>query len=424
MTRRDDEADQLRARLLSAVRETRGAVLDDAWTAVRAIPTYDRLPAARQDEVLRSIRWMFEAFVTCLVEDRGLAPKETARLEQIGRSRARQGVPLPVFDQAFRNVYEAAFRQLVDLAERDPEPRMVRVIGDLSSELHLLSLAASTAIARGHAQESEHRGAVRERARMSLVDVVLAGPGTASDMGAEAERLGVDLDGPIHLIVAVSRSPADDPRLNDLLDDLAARRSGVLAGPVRDQPVTHAIVLVAGVEPSIIGKSLEPAASRYEAVVLHQRFACADEVGRQYLDVRPHLPLAAGLAGDRAVMALEELSVYGLLDGLDVDRVESFVRACLGRVLGLPADRAADFVETLEAYLECGGRPLPASRRLHLHPKSVSHRLRAIRRQTGLDPTGGQLGMSTLLALKLLRSHHDRLPPLGDGRWIADPPRG
>lgn len=50
-----------------------------------------------------------------------------------------------------------------------------------------------------------------------------------------------------------------------------------------------------------------------------------------------------------------------------------------------PLDGHAALLETLRAYMRCGGNRRATASRLHLHPNSVDYRVHQL---TGLDPAG------------------------------------
>jgi DNA-binding PucR family transcriptional regulator len=56
-------------------------------------------------------------------------------------------------------------------------------------------------------------------------------------------------------------------------------------------------------------------------------------------------------------------------------------------VMGPLADAGPTLIETLEAYLDCGGAIEACARKLFVHPNTVRYRLKRITDFTGRDPT-------------------------------------
>jgi DNA-binding PucR family transcriptional regulator len=56
-------------------------------------------------------------------------------------------------------------------------------------------------------------------------------------------------------------------------------------------------------------------------------------------------------------------------------------------VMGPLADAGPTLIETLDAYLDCGGAIEACSRKLFVHPNTVRYRLKRITDFTGRDPT-------------------------------------
>jgi DNA-binding PucR family transcriptional regulator len=56
-------------------------------------------------------------------------------------------------------------------------------------------------------------------------------------------------------------------------------------------------------------------------------------------------------------------------------------------VMGPLADAGPTLIETLDAYLDCGGAIEACARKLFVHPNTVRYRLKRITDFTGRDPT-------------------------------------
>jgi len=119
------------------------------------------------------------------------------------------------------------------------------------------------------------------------------------------------------------------------------------------------------------------------AVGLGDPCRSAAEIAQSYHQAR--LALAAsertGQAG--AVTAFGELGVERLfLRVPDVRDLRTFATEVLGKLLDGPG---AEFLATLAAYFEENGSPQRVAKRLHIHPNTVTYRIRRVEDITGLS---------------------------------------
>ncbi len=129
----------------------------------------------------------------------------------------------------------------------------------------------------------------------------------------------------------------------------------------------------------------------------------AAEIARSYQEAR--LALAAsertGRAG--AVTAFGELGVERLfLRVPDVRDLRAFATEVLGRLLDGPGGAGAEFLSTLAAYFEESGSPQRAAKRLHIHPNTVTYRLRRIEEITGLSLDAHRERLMAEVAVEIL----------------------
>ena len=111
----------------------------------------------------------------------------------------------------------------------------------------------------------------------------------------------------------------------------------------------------------------------------------------------PGLPIAD-------ISVVDELGVVaGALGPGWGPRVGHFVRRVLGDLVGNPRF-GGEMIDTLYAYLVCGGSPTEASRLLHLSPSSMKYRMRIIRETLGDGLDDHDSTFEIELALRLLKA--------------------
>lgn len=115
---------------------------------------------------------------------------------------------------------------------------------------------------------------------------------------------------------------------------------------------------------------------------------CATAVGiaRSYAEARRALAAGQRLASGVAITAFADLGIHRLLMRVpDVADLQSFAGEVL---LGLAEEERAsgvDYLATLSAYFRENGSPRRAAQRLHVHPNTVSYRIRRVEEITGLS---------------------------------------
>jgi hypothetical protein len=82
------------------------------------------------------------------------------------------------------------------------------------------------------------------------------------------------------------------------------------------------------------------------------------------------------------VMRFSDLGLLGLLLSVPRARLEDFVHASLKPILNRP-----DLLETLEAWIQLGGRRSAVAERLLIHRNSVGYRMGRVRELLGIDPS-------------------------------------
>jgi sugar diacid utilization regulator len=227
-------------------------------------------------------------------------------------------------------------------------------------------------------------GEIELRLRRDLVEDLLAG--TDPDSARERARaLGYDLARP-HRVVIVSdgkqrthheaffaavRRAMRDTGVGSLL---TGRPDGVtmLCHPDRDWELFRATIL-GGIGPqgscrvAVGAPCIEPS-----------------EFPRSYRQAQLALRMQIATGCPEQVTVFDNLGIYQLLSEItEMSTVDEFIHRWLGALIDYDAAKDSQLVDTLAAYLECGGNYDLTAKALSLHRSTLRYRLQRIREMSG-----------------------------------------
>ncbi|GAA5127912.1 PucR family transcriptional regulator [Haloechinothrix salitolerans] len=302
---------------------------------------------------------------------------------QAGWYSASEELPLMITEHA------AAMCGAVISRERVAVEASGRVREDLITGL-LLGRATDEAEAT---QWAEHLGYDTTRTHRVLVAIVdESGPDARPDPGDE--RIA-----PREAEEAAKRRVLPGTVLDAVEEFLVARVPGVIA--LTRVPETVAIIP----EPSPPGgndggsRVTDPISLAESAIDgLGRRFPGAvvtvgiggrcqypEELARSYSQGRRTLESASRLSRRGQVLSFDALGIHRLLSQVpSTADVRSFAREVLGPLAEPGDERCGGFVETLACYFQCDSSPQRAARVLHVHPNTVTYRLKRAEELTGL----------------------------------------
>jgi sugar diacid utilization regulator len=118
----------------------------------------------------------------------------------------------------------------------------------------------------------------------------------------------------------------------------------------------------------------------------------AGEISRSYTEARGAIAAARRMGGAHrsapGVLAFDDLGVHRLLLQVpDLGELRAFVGDVLGDLVQEGEQRGehrADLVGTLSEWFRCNGSPQRTARELHVHPNTVTYRIRRVEEITGL----------------------------------------
>ena len=361
-----------------------------------AVEAYlERLPSYRQagPDVLREARRHTEEHHELLCEvlrrNRPPAARELAFLERHAARRARQGIALPDFLEAFRCYHSIVWDAVLD-ASGQSRTAADQALAATRTVIGYVDLATTQASA-AYLEAQQLLLADGDRVRRDLLEDLLAtgAPRTAAGLAA-ARAAGLEADAPYVLVAAVATSaPADDGAL--------ARAARTLAAAIRrrDDPLTvtrHGeIVLVrasarderVALRASLV-KACEQVAS--QGVVLAVGVSTVHEglasLGGAYREASEAVRRVAAGGG---VLSLPDLTAFEYLTLRNDAVARRLIAPQIVRFVADDRAHGGQLIDTLLAYAESDLNAKAAAERLLIHVNTAHYRLGRIAARTGCD---------------------------------------
>ncbi|WP_051471726.1 PucR family transcriptional regulator [Patulibacter minatonensis] len=371
----------LPSELGAVLRPVLPSVADEILVAIRAeVPEYRRPFQGEFGRIVRrGVEFSLGEFVA-FVEDPDRASQNDQMIEELGRGEVRAGRTLDALQSAYRTGARVAWRRFADVAREGGADTAVLVpLGEaIFAYIHRLAGLSVT----GWAHEQSLRAGATQRARDTLVRLVVADRGTA-DLDAAAAEL--QWSPPTRLAVVVApgaEGPGDllriDPRV------VAAVVDGVAVGLVPARGVLpRATAALAGTA-AVVG----PVVAWEDVTRSHRRastLAGLVATGR----------VAAGEGPVLAADHLTDLVVHG-----DGEAADDLADGVLGPLDAEPDGRRQRHLETLRAWLDHRGHGPRMAETLHLHPQTVRYRMARLRETLEVDPEDADARFALELALR------------------------
>lgn len=340
--------------LLRRLKQYSGRLATEAVSAMQErLPFFADLEASQrasvalvvQTAVVNFVEWMHDPHsdVGYTAQAFELVPQDLTR-----RIALRQTVDMVRVTMEF-------FEEVVPLLARSEEQLTALTVGILKYSRDLAFTAATA-----YADAAEARGTWDSRMEASVVDAVVRGD-TGPELLSRAAALNWDTTAPATVLVGTpapgpngSNSDGDSERASQDVRDTAARHGRAALTDV------HGTWLVA-----IVSGQLSPTEKFLKDLLA--AFADAPVV---IGPTAPMLTAARELLPERALMG----------DASAIVALHTDVMRPL-------ADAGPTLIETLDAYLDCGGAIEACARKLFVHPNTVRYRLKRITDFTGRDPT-------------------------------------
>jgi hypothetical protein len=379
-----DDADwEPLSRLCRALTDDLSDVAATITASIRAEhPVYEPLP---WNEHVRFIHEQAKQLLAGLAGRRLPTAEQTAMARELGRRRARQGLPVEILLDGYHIGYREVWNALLDKANTlDPEsvPRLINLVNLMWSWLRHVSSASADA----HSETVRSQQAVQINLTHRFLRILRSGETHSDEAAHLARALSFDPDGIFQAFcVPATSSPEED--LGRLQQRLALHR-----GTVQTANQGSVTITVCQNMPS-------------DAIIetIHQH--------------RPHLAIGVGLsrrglAGAAAsIVDAERTLALATQGGGAVDFQNEWLFATLlthRQQLAplLQAEQGGDalpahLVAAVRAYAENGFSVAAAARALHVHPNTVTYRLERWHQLTGWTPRTLDGLMKSLLSLRL-----------------------
>jgi sugar diacid utilization regulator len=397
-------------RIATMLAARRAELATDSLREIRAaIPAYSAIddPVILAD-VTEHVAENHDALRSSLVRGEPVTASDLAFIGPHAALRARRGVPLADFLQAFRIGHRVIWDAIVEFAAEDEQAaaaalEAARLVMEFIDH-------ASTHAAQAYLEAQQLLLAEGDRVRRDLLEDLLAGRDLAPGPRLAAARAaGLDARGRCVLLAAVPVSPADDElALRSAASALARAAGGVL------RPLTvvrqDEIVIVRALDGDDPRRLTEP-------VERTQRELAAAGV-RLAIGISTPLETTAGLPDGyrEACAAIESLAAGGGVMALaDLSAFDYLTLRSDGTVLRLLSPTVRRFVEddvtsggvltsTLLAYASANLNAKVAAQRLYIHVNTAHHRLARIEERTGCDLRDLADVQELLIAIRLARA--------------------
>ncbi|ETW25227.1 PucR family transcriptional regulator [Mycobacterium gastri] len=273
------------------------------------------------------------------------------------------------------------FEEVVPLLARSEEQLTALTVGILKYSRDLAFTAASA-----YADAAEARGTWDSRMEASVVDAVVRGD-TGPELLSRAAALNWDTTAPATVVVGTpapgrdgSNNEDGSKRASQDVRDIAARHG---RAALTDVHGTWLVAIVSGhLAPT--DKFLKDLLKAFSdgPVVIGPTAPMLTAAYHSASEAISGMNAVAGWRGaPRPVLARELLPERALMGDA------SAIVALHTDVMRPLADAGPTLIETLDAYLDCGGAIEACARKLFVHPNTIRYRLKRITDFTGRDPT-------------------------------------
>ena len=333
----------------------------------------------------------FRTKLTAFLEDRTVTLEEVSFIRAAAMRRARAGLALEDYMNAFRVGEKVLWDSIVGTAGDTSLGHEAALT--LVSPLMRYVDFVTTHAAHAYVEFQQYEVAEADRERRDLVEQLLDGelPSDGALLAA-AQAYGIARESPLLIAVTVPVVPAIDPDTLHVASAALARAA---------TPETKTLVVVRQNEivavPALAERDAAAAlCDRLRDVHEHLRqegidlavgvSTVADGVGelpRAYAEARAALA-GAGSAG--GVLALPRLSAFEYMTQRPDDTVRRLIDPRLSTFLAEDRLRGCVLAETIRALADADLSLRLAAQRLHVHPNTAHYRLRRIEERTGRNP--------------------------------------
>jgi DNA-binding PucR family transcriptional regulator len=369
--------------LLRRLKQYSGRLATEAVSAMQErLPFFAELEASQRASVALVVQTAVVNFVEWMHDPHSNVSYTAQAFELVPQDLTRR-MPLRHSVEMVRVTMEF-FEEVVPLLARSEEQLTALTVGILKYSRDLAFTAATA-----YADAAEARGTWDSRMEASVVDAVVRGD-TGPELLSRAAALNWDTTAPATVVVGTpapgradatgAGGPAGSERASQDVRDIAALHG---RAALTDVHGTWLVAIVSG-HLSPTDKFLTALLNAFSdgPVVIGPTAPMLTAAYHSASEAISGMNAVAGWSGaPRPVQARELLPERALMGDA------SAIVALHTDVMGPLADAGPTLIETLEAYLDCGGAIEACARKLFVHPNTVRYRLKRITDFTGRDPT-------------------------------------
>jgi sugar diacid utilization regulator len=374
--------------IADALTARRDELVSAAMNAYLArIPTYRNADPALIEDARRHTEVHHDLLCDVLRRGRQVTEREFDFVERHAARRARGGIPLADFLEAFRSYHNIVWDAVLETSQRSRRAadQALAATRTVIAYVDLATTRASSA----YLDAQQLLLANSDRVRRDLLeDLLEAGaPQTAAALAA-ARAAGLEADRPCVLVAAVPVGvPGDD---DDALPHAASVLATAIRGRTEPLAVTRRgeIVLVSACAPGervALRDPLVKACAR-AAVVLAVGVSTVQDrpaaLGAAYREASQALRRVAATGG---VLSLPDLSAFEYLTLRGDDVARRLIAPEIERFVAEDREHGGQLIDTLLAYAEADLNAKAAAERLLIHVNTAHYRLGRIADKTGCD---------------------------------------
>ncbi|ORW86370.1 PucR family transcriptional regulator [Mycobacterium sp. IEC1808] len=366
--------------LLRRLKQYSGRLATEAVSVMGdRLPFFADLEASQRASVALVVQTAINNFVEWMQDPHSDVSYTAQAFELVPQDLARRIALRDSVDLA--RVTMEFFEEVVPLVARSEEQLTALTVGILKYSRDLAFTAASS-----YANAAEARGTWDSRMEASVVDAVVRGD-TGPELLSRAAALNWDTTAPATVVVGIPAPDRDGSngdggtrRASQNVRDIAAHHG---RAALTDVHGTWLVAIVSG-QLSLTDKFLGDLLNALSdgPVVIGPTAPMLTAAYHSASEAISGMNAVAGWRGaPRPVLARELLPERALMGDA------SAIVALHTDVMGPLAAAGPTLIETLDAYLDCGGAIEACARKLFVHPNTVRYRLKRITDFTGRDPT-------------------------------------
>jgi sugar diacid utilization regulator len=381
-----------RARILSALLDDLQALTDGAVAAIRAeIPAYRDQDKRILGDLSDQVREHYRIKLTCLLEERTLTLEDLAFVRGAATRRARAGLKLEDYLNAFRVGGQVLWEAVMTEAGESPAGHEAALT--IATPLMNYTDLASTNASNAYVEFQQYMVADADRSRRDLLERLLNGElPTGGPLLATAQRFGIGEQTRTAVAIAVPLGECLNPEvphaasaaiahsgLHEAQTLVVARQSEIIAVPV----------LGPGGDELELCDRLESVQERLRqegmpvAIGISTLAGGVGELPRAHAEARAALDLLGETGG---VAALPRLSPFQYLVLRADDTAVRLVDPDLRGFLDEDRDRGGVLTATIRAFAAADLNLRAAAEELQIHPNTARYRLSRVEERTGRNP--------------------------------------